>query len=183
MADATQSNPKAFMELNQRIEAFAKMQLKVGWFEDSVYENGRSVAEVAAGNELGIASRKIPPRPFMRPTATAKEKEWANTAGRLASRVLDGKMAGQDAMDILGTSVQADIVDAIKNVKSPPLSPITLGVRAYKKQGKEISGATIGEIARKIKEGKLNISGVSDAPLNDTGFMIATLSHVTEGAA
>ena len=174
------SNPKAFSKLKAALKDLDGYETKVGWFESAVYESGRPVAAVAAGNELGIPSRSIPARPFMRPTADDKTPEWTELSGRVSTRVLEGKMTAEQAMDALGQKAASDVAQTITQVLSPPLSPITLGARKYRMQGKEVTGATIGEIARKLKEGKLDVSGVSTKPLQDTGVMLDTLTHITE---
>lgn len=180
MADKQRDNPKAFDVLNQRLEQLAGIQSKVGWFESAVYPDGRPVAAVAAGNEFGIPARSIPARPFFRPTIAEKDKEWSASAATLANRVLQGKMTAFDAMDTLAGIARADVSQTINSITSPPLSQITLGARKYRDEGKVVTGATIGEIARKLKDGTLDVSGVRDKPLIDSDRMITTLTHVTE---
>lgn len=180
MADKIRDNPKSFDVLNQRLTELDKFQSKAGWFASAVYPNGRSVAETAAGNEFGIPARSIPARPFMRPTAAENQKKWAEIALALSKRVLAGEMSAHDAMDALAQSAVGDIVKKIASITSPPLSQITLGARKYRKQGKVVTGATIGEIARKLKAGTLDVTGVSDKPLVDSSHMINTATHVTE---
>jgi hypothetical protein len=161
------------------VAGFKGLEVKVGWFAKSAYPDGRPVAAVAAGNELGIASRSIPPRPFMRPTANDKQNEWREKAAVLAARVLEGKMEPFVAFDTLGQIAQNDIYNTITQITTPPLSKITLGARKYRQEGKKVTGATIGEIARKLKDGTLDVSGVSDKPLEDSFRMLNTLTHET----
>lgn len=175
------SNPNAFKDLIQRIKDIDGAQTRVGWFESAVYEGGRPVAAVAAGNELGIPSRSIPARPFMRPTVMDKQSAWANVAAGAAKQVMAGKITAHDAMDLIGLVAESDVAETIAGVMTPPLSPITIAARAYRKKGKQVTGKTIGEIAGKLKSGEgVDVSGVSTKPLNDTGLMISTLTHVTE---
>lgn len=179
MADKIRDNPKAFATLNQKLEQLAGIEAKVGWFESAVYPGGRPIAAVAAGNELGIPSRSIPARPFMRPTASEKRQEWASDAAMLSNQVLHGNLSAFDAMDALASKAEGDIAKTIRSITSPPLSPITLGARKYRDEGKTVTGATIGEIARKLKDGTLDISGVRDKPLVDSSDMINHLTHQT----
>ena len=170
-------NPNAFPELMLKLAALGKMEGRVGWFDTAKYEDGTSVAQVAEMQEFGTQS--IPARPFMRPTATANKGKWSETAAAVSNQVLKGDMVPQNAMQAITSQAEGDVLKGIVSVTSPPLSPITLGVRKYKQMGREITGKTIGEIAEKIKEGTLDVSGVSTKPLNDTGYMIATLTtHV-----
>ena len=180
MPEVKRGNGSGFKVLIEALNALDGLGGRAGWFEKSAYPDGRPVAAVAAGNEFGIASRSIPPRPFFRPTIADKKSSWRQTAADLSKRVLAGKMTAYDAMDTLGGVIEGDVSKTIVSITSPPLSPITLGARKYREQGKKVTGATIGEIARKLKEGKLDISGVSDKPLVDTSVMIDTLTHVTE---
>jgi len=170
-----------------RLEALENTQAKVGWFESAKYENGRPVAAVAAGNELGIPSRSIPARPFFRPTGEEKKNEWGESAARLAGRVLEGKAAADDAMEILAAKAHGDVLDTLAAINSPPLSPITIMARAWKKKyGQDsVTGKTIGMFAGMIKNQRYDITasmiaGVSAKPLNDSGHMIATMDYITE---
>lgn len=177
MVEVRQSNPKAFEELDLRLKQLQGFEGRAGWFPDAVYPDGTPVAYVAAIQELGSESRSIPARPFMRPAAIKNEDKWRATAALAATRILDGKMTGEQGMELIASVAAEDIVDSIKDVNSPPLSQITLGVRKYRQEGKKVTGATIGEIARLLDEGKLDVSGVSTKPLNDTGFLLSKLTH------
>lgn len=187
MTGMTESNPKMFTGLITQLEALEGVQAKVGWFESAKYEDGRPVAAVAAGNELGIPGRSIPPRPFFRPTGEEKKNEWGEVAAKMAGRVLEGKATAEQAMEVLGMKAEGDVLETIAAITDPALSPITIMARAYRKKGKEVTGATIGEIAGKIRNQRYDITaselaGVSTKPLNDTGHMIATMTHITERA-
>jgi hypothetical protein len=181
MPEITSSNPEAFKELLKRLEQLKGASTRVGWFEGPAYPDGRPVYLVAEGNEFGIPSRSIPARPMFRPTIAEHEKSsWPKAAETLVKRVVEGKMSGFEAMDTFGQIVQNDVASTITNLHSPPLSQITLGARKYRQEGKKVTGATIGEIARKLKDGTLDVSGVSDKPLEDSFTMFNTLTHVTE---
>jgi hypothetical protein len=156
---------------------------KVGWFESAKYENGTPVAYVAAIQEFGnTVGTPIPPRPFMRPAVAEKRSEWEQIAARGAKDILAGQSDSVSVMKKITLSAQNAVSENIATLTEPPLSPITIGVRKYKKQGKKITARTIGEIARLLEEGKLDLSGVSTKPLEDTGLMSATLTSVVESA-
>lgn len=179
MVEVRQSNPRAFQELDVRLKQLQGFQAKVGWGEEAVYENGTSVAYVAAINEFGKHAR-----PFMRPSAIKNEQAWREIAGIAAGLITDGKITGQDGMEMLGQRGEDDVLQAIVDVTSPPLSPITLLLRKWRREGRKITGATVGEAAALIKSGaRVDVSGVSTKPLNDTGYMIATLSHRVESTS
>jgi hypothetical protein len=155
MAEIKSANPKAFETLTNRLKELASFQTKVGWFEDSKYENGTPVAYVAAIQELGFPAGKIPPRPFMRPTVIEQKNAWSEATKVVAARVLAGKMTAQQAMDTLGGIAEGDVLKKIKSITTPPLKPSTL--RARRARGNN-----------------------STKPLVDTTLMVDTLTHKTE---
>ena len=183
MAEVTRENPNAFKTLADALGAMDGVTGKVGWFAGAAYPDGTPVAYVASIQEFGVPSQNIPSRSFMRSTALEKDGEWREIANTLSARVLAGKMTPAQAMEILTLQAEGDIAAKIASIQAPPLSPITLGARKYRSQGKKVTGATIGEIARKLKEGKLDVSGVSTKPLVDTAVLVNTISHVVADGA
>lgn len=183
MAKVTRSNPNAFNALDINIKELGAKQGKVGWFENARYpEGGTTVAHVAAIQEFGSPQRSIPPRPFMRPAITEHGQEWKDLLKEGAKKILQGKENVADVLEKAALNAQNEISQNIATLGSPPLSPITLGARKLKKEGRKITGATIGEIAARLKAGTLDISGVSTKPLEDTGLLSATLTSVVEDA-
>lgn len=176
----TSSNPNAFKALTAFLEGMEGVQSKAGWFESAKYPDGTPVAAAAQWNEFGVPSRSIPARPFMRPTVSENQQAWADDAGKLSKRVVDGKMTPFDAMDALALKAVGDIVKTISQVYDPPLSPITLLARKRRQEGGAVTGKTIGEFAKQLNAGPPDVSGVSTKPLNDSGLMVATATHVTE---
>lgn len=153
-----------------------KANVRVGWFESSKYndDNQTPVAYVAAINELGPHAR-----PFMRTTADAKDAEWSALMFNLSKQVVRGVLTVNQALDGVGLMVGADIQKTISTITSPPLSIITLMARKYRSIGGKVTGKTIGEFAAfldHVGEAGVDVSGISTKPLNDTGYMLATLS-------
>lgn len=164
--------------LAKAIADLDKANLRVGWFESSRYpdKNSTPVAYVAAINELGPHKR-----PFMQTTADAREQEWAILMGQLSKRILTGKMTTHDALTALGLQVVGDIQHTIASIsRAGGLSLITLVARAYRRDGKVVTGSTIGEIAAMVKndpaKAQQEAAGIADSPLNDTGYMRATIA-------
>lgn len=152
--------------------------VRVGWFESSKYpdKNSTPVAYVAAINEYGPHKR-----PFMQTAADKFDKEWAASMLQLSKRIVNGKMTAEEALELMGMKVGGDIQYQIKQVMAPPLSLITLMARAAKRDGKTVTGATIGEFAAEIKAKgdtaiRAGLGDVSEKPLNDTGYMLATVA-------
>ena len=183
MAILTQSNPKAFEILYSRLKELVDKEGKVGWFETAKYEDGTPVAYVASIQEFGSIQQNIPPRSFMRSTAVEEQKKWAETAAAASRQIIAGKENSETAMQKITLQAQGDVSKKIASITAPPLSPITLGARKYRAEGIKVTGKTIGEIAAKLKAGTLDISGVSTKPLEDTGFMSATLTSIVENAS
>lgn len=181
MAKVTRSNPKAFEQLDLNLKELEGAQAKVGWFETAKYPNGTPVAMAAAANELGHG--KTPPRPFMRPTAAKERGAWASIAAAGAKLVLQGKSTIHDVMEMVGIAAEGNVLQAIMNVNSPPLSPITIELRAMKKRNPDlqVTGKTVGIAAAKVNEpGYRKPVGINEKPLEDTGLMVATLTHIVE---
>lgn len=152
--------------------------VRVGWFESSKYPDDKQtpVAYVAAINELGPHAR-----PFMRPTADSRDKEWSALMLQLSKRIVTGKMSAEDGLTAIGLQAGGDIQKTIATITEPPLSLITLMARAARRDGRTVTGGTIGEFAAEIKEKgeskiRSELGGVSEKPLNDTGYMLATIS-------
>lgn len=162
---------KALKDLDQA-------NVRVGWFESSKYPdaNQTPVAYVAAINELGPHKR-----PFMQPTADKYDAEWSELMFQFSKRIVTGKMTTEQALTGMGLRVGSDIQHTISNIWSPKLSLITLMARAARRDGQSVTGKTIGEFAAKIKEDgedsiRAGLGDVSEKPLNDTGYMLATTS-------
>jgi hypothetical protein len=184
MATVTsQSKGKIFEQINARIKELDGVTTQAG-FLGGTYPNGRSIAENAIGNEFGIPSRGIPPRPFMRPAVTDNKQKWANLMASGARAVLKGNETPFSVMDKVGAVAASDIAQAIINVTAPPLSPITIDLRDMKRRGIKVTGATVGEAARKVASDGYVTPSISDKPLiepgQDGGIMLAAVSHETK---
>jgi hypothetical protein len=182
VVQVTQSNPDWSRELELRLKELEGFESRVGWFEGNIYPGSDTpVAYVAQIQEMGYG--KIPPRPYMRPTMDAQNEAWKALAGKLAIRILDGKMDAQSAMELLGEKAKEDIAETITKVNSPPLSNITLAARFMRDKGEKVTGKTIGIIAAKIKAGEKVPLSPRTKPLQDTGRMLDTISSVTVSSA
>ena len=126
---------------------------RVGFFESSKYEGGKTVASVAAANEFGVpkdSGERIPPRPFMRPAIHQNKTQLIET---LRSKYRQALKDNEDTMKVLndfGIKVQGLIQEQIINTWEPPNAPSTI-----KKKG-------------------LN------APLRDTRVMLHSVQHQEE---
>lgn len=177
------SKPAAFEILKNALKELKGIEGKVGWFESAKYENGTPVAYAAALNELGHGP--TPPRPFMRPTASANKDKWAQTAAQGAKMTFQGLSTATEVMGMLTEQAEGDVSKTIANLHSPALSPITIELRAMKKRdpGLKITGATVGIAAARVRQPGYTTPDVSVKPLIDSGLAIATLTHTVEKTA
>jgi hypothetical protein len=181
MATVKSSNSGGFEILARRLKELDGKQAKVGWL-DGNYEGGVPVAYVASIQEFGVPEKSIPARPFMRPSIAENEGVWRKTMEFAATAILKGKSTIDDAMQIIGAKAKSDIMKQIVGVTAPPLSPITIELRAMRRQGIKITGKTVGEAARKVNEEGYKPPNVSTKPLDDTGLMIDKLTYLVEDA-
>lgn len=164
-------------KLTQRLKELEKVEARAGWFESAKYDDGTPVAKVALIQEYGAPKRSIPPRPFLRPTIAEKKEEWTKDASEVVKGVLFGHLEPEQGMTVIAQKAAADIRQTISKIRNPPLSPVTLLLRQWKKEGREINGRTVGEAAKAVADGK-RAEGVSTQPLNETGYMIATCTGI-----
>jgi hypothetical protein len=162
-------------DLKKRMKSLEEYSAQVGWFESARYDDGVPVAQVAIYNEYGTS--RIPPRPFMRPTAESQKGEWARTTGKVVSQVLRGKMSAEQGMTLVAQKAAGDMRQTITQVFEPELSPVTVLLRQWRKEGKDITGKTVGDAARAVAEGQRG-EGVTTKPLVDTGHMLATCTGI-----
>lgn len=149
--------------LRQTVEELNGRQGRVGWFPSAVYEGGQPVAGVAFVQEHGSAKRSIPPRPFMRPTATEKRAEWAKTVGQLTKAAAQGKIAPENVMQGLTMAAEGHVRAAITKISTPPLAESTIAARK-----------------RRLADGGAGAKSSIAKPLVDTGVMLNSLTSEVE---
>lgn len=133
-------------------------EIRVGYFGNRRYPNGKLVAEVAADNEIGGANR--PPRPFFSRTNDEIANNPAKTPGAIlvkthlsktgALTVLPHQLVSRGDALLMVQEFRGEILRAI--LDSPnwaaPLSPLTVQLKGH------------------------------DHPLLETGLMATSLDHV-----
>lgn len=179
MVEVRQSNPNAFRDIEKQLRQLDNLEARVGWFENAKYPDGTPVAYAASIQEHGYGP--IKPRLGLRALASKLQDEWREVAIQVSKRVVDGKMDGLTAMKLIAEQVQNDVLDRITSSPGPALKPLTLAIRKKREQGVKITGRLIGELARKLEEGKpVALSGNTRA-LDDTNTLISHLdSKVTK---
>lgn len=154
---------------------FKDRQAKIGWPSGKEYPDGTPVAYVAAIQNFGVPEKSIPPRPMLKPTIAENRAQWAELMKRLAHEVAAGNLDAFDALDNLGRVAAMDLQATIAQINEPELSAVTVLLRKWRKSGRTITGKTVGEAAAAIANGA--DPGTDNKPLNDTGYLIASVSH------
>jgi len=166
----------ALKDLSKKISSASK--LRVGFMEGATYDDGTSVAMVAAIQNYGAPGRKIPPRPFFTTSIEQNSGDWPNTLKRALK---DTDYDAKAALGVLGEEIVGQIKQAIIETNAPPLSPVTVMLRGMRHHDSSlvVSGATVGEAAQRVADGKTNY-GASTKPLIDDGTMLNAVTPEVE---
>lgn len=96
----------------EALKRLSELEVQVGFQGDESYEDGTSIAEIAAYNELG--SSDTPARPFMKQSFENHEEELRAACERVNATIASGGSVEQ-ALNALGVTVkgivQGEIVD------------------------------------------------------------------------
>lgn len=132
MVEVRRENPKAIEWLLNKCLSLENIESKVGWFEGAKEENGEQTAYIAAIQEFGVPAKNIPPRLGFRETAKKKEKQWRSVIEAAAGQVLEGRMNGMEAMDLLVQAARGDLFKRLISNPNPRLKAATLAARRRK---------------------------------------------------
>ena len=156
---------------------YAEKVARVGWFPNAQYEDGTNVAYVAAIQEYGAPEVSIPPRPFVKPAIDHHKTEWGKVmADGVKASAAGSKVDADGVLFAVGALAASDIQLAIETGQFQPLSPVTILLRKWRREGRTITGKTVGEAAAAIANGE-SIEGVNADPLRDTGLLIASVRN------
>lgn len=120
---------KVMDELNKIASGLSGLQLKAGFLEGATYPDGTPVPMVAATNEFGNPANNQPPRPFFRNAIAEHEGEWQEAMATLIENGGDTR----DSLSLLGEIIVDDIKESIRQLESPPLSPVTIARKGFDK--------------------------------------------------
>ena len=124
-SDLTPEGKKYFRELKKMTD----MDIQVGFQGDQKYEDGTSIAQVAAINEFGASD--IPERPFMRQSFENHESEL-QAACDTAQRLVSSGGSAEQALQQIGVIAKGLVQDEIVNGGFAPNAESTI-----KKKGSE----------------------------------------------
>jgi len=145
-------------------------QLDVGFFEDTQYPDGTSVAMIAAIQEFGAPSKGIPPRPFFRTMVAAKADEWGPKLGYMLNQ---SKGDAKQALGELGKDIMADLKQSIIDTNSPANSPVT----DLLKQRFPLGGQTFADVMQARHDVANGITAPPGKPLVHTGQMLNSVEE------
>lgn len=169
-------------KLKAKLEEIAKQiggkhNLNVGFLEGATYPNGDGDEITAAQTAfwLNYGHQGTPPRPFFTDLIKAKNESWGDALGRL---LVINEFDVDKSLAQLGEGIAGQVRDAIINLNSPALSPVTIMLRKMLRDNPdlEITGATVGEAAHRVAMGE-DTGGVSTKVGVATGHMLNSVSY------
>lgn len=145
----TQQVEEALKALAERLKG--KTRVLVGVPKGAgVYEDGLTIATIAAVNNFGSADGKIPPRPFLQPAINKGAPEYQRLAEVMIPKVLSGEMTMKVLLEQMGSLAEGHVKQEITDLNTPPNAQSTID-----------------------KKG-------SDSPLIDTGALRQSIRYVID---
>jgi len=117
------------------------------------YEDGLTIATVAAVNNFGSADGRIPARPFLAPAVENGAPEYRRLAEVMLPKVMSGEMEMQTLLAQMGQLAEGHVKQQITDLRTPPNAQSTID-----------------------KKG-------SDNPLIDTGALRQSIRYVIDDGA
>lgn len=152
-----------FKQILEEIEKTGKQEIVIGIQEGSrthvqvrrgrKQDAGINIAQYAAENEFG--TDKIPQRSFMRSTFDEKIGEIEDIIDNELGLVIDRVQSLNKAFARIGLSIQGMVQMKIREIRSPPNSPVTIALKGSSKPlidfGQMI--ASVRYVVRKARSG------------------------------
>ena len=111
------------------------LENRLGWFEENRYGSDNDnlpMAQVAQWIEEGVASKNIPPRPYMRVGLRGALMKGSNDAS--FKRIITAVANGQDVFRALykeGDSFRQTLRQVMLDWDTPPNSPTTIELKGF----------------------------------------------------
>lgn len=94
-----------------------------------VYEDGLTIATIAAVNNFGSADGVIPPRPFLAPAIEKGAPVYQRLAEVMIPKVLAGEMTMTTLLEQMGNLAEGHIKQEITDLKTPPNAASTIAAK------------------------------------------------------
>lgn len=150
--------------------------VKVGFFEGATEPNGASTAMIAAIQNFGAPKAGIPPRPFFSNMVKNNAESWGPALGKdLQEKNFDAAAA----LALLGDEIAGELRKAIIDTNSPPLSPVTLLLRArFGNNPQDITFADVMQARHDVASGtKAKVTPTQAKPLVWTGHLLNSVEY------
>ena len=126
MAASIRDTDKGMKDIEREVREMTRYSVKVGVIEGTARKDGASMAQIAAWNEYGVPSRKIPSRPAFRQWLATGQGKLNETILRLYKQVTSGNMDAQKALGRLGQFAQDGIKTQIRTGDFAPNADSTI---------------------------------------------------------
>lgn len=163
------------------------LRVNVGYLAEAKYQStvhkpnqgGLSVAQVAFWDEFGTVHS--PPRPSFRTMIAENSPQWGPQLGRALKAA---NYDGTAALTLMGDKMKRELQDSIRTGAWAPLSPTTLVLRKMQDDDPNlvVSGRTVGEAARRARDGEAGATGDRARPLQDQLVMVNAVNFEVKGA-
>ena len=118
------------IDLRKKLNEMHNKKVSVGYFSNSTYSDGTSVAYVASIMEFG--EMHIPARPTIRPSLEKNKAKYYDLINKAIVNSLNGSDFKTGLM-IVGKMGAEDIQAEIRNLQNPPLSIKTILKKGHSK--------------------------------------------------
>lgn len=117
---------EAMKKLTERLSESDQMVLVGVPKGAGVYEDGMTIATIAAVNEFGTADGHIPARPFLRPGVENRAEMYLRLVEKDLPDIVDGKYPMSRLMNRLGTLARDGVKQAINDTHTPENAESTI---------------------------------------------------------
>lgn len=123
-------------ELEKQLALINNSYVLVGFQENSqtkqetkngrTKKGGKSMAQIAADNEFGVPSRRVPPRPFMSTSFDENKANINKAIDNQYKKIIDGQTTVQKALGLIGLYMIDLIQKKILEIRTPANSTRTI---------------------------------------------------------
>ncbi|MGR6617640.1 hypothetical protein ACU6QK_15580 [Pseudomonas rhodesiae] len=121
----TQQVEEALKQLAKRLEGQTRVLVGVPEGAGS-YEDGLTIATIAAVNNFGSADGKIPAREFLQPAINKGAPQYQRLAEIMIPKVLAGSMAMTTLLEQMGNLAEGHVKQEITDLDTPPNAQSTI---------------------------------------------------------